>query len=244
MPNEPTNAQFYSRFGPIRLRYRKRKGTLTYEQKGGNQSNADCHGVSLDAHIHALYGLALQQPGKRVLMIGCAGGTLATMMARAGRKVSLIDIDPVSFKVAKRHFGLPREVDCHVCDGLAFMQKTRKRFDTVIIDAFVGENIPAHLTGAEFFKATLRCLRNNGVVLVNVCIDGKSDRTADRIAAGFRAQNRSIRILDSRGSERNTIVLAGHVKTLRRPKLLIKPDADARQTNRELKGMRFRRLRA
>lgn len=244
MPNNIANRKFSSRFGVIQLHYRKRKGTLTYEQKGGSQSSADRHGVSLDAHIHALYGLTLQQPGKRVIMIGCGGGTLATMLARAGRRISLVDIDPVSFTVAKRYFGLPRRVECHVSDGLAFLKKTRKRCDTLILDAFLGENIPEHLAGPEFFSAALRCLRPNGVVLVNVCIDGKSDLAADRIAAGFEVQHRATRILDSRGSERNTIVMAGNVRGLHRPKLLIQAEAEMRQTKRELKQMRFRRRRA
>ena len=244
MANTTTNRKFRSRFGVIRLRYRPRKGTLTYEQKGGNQSTIDRHGVSLDAHIHALYGLTLQQSGKRVLMIGCGGGTLATMLARAGRQVSIVDIDPVSFTVAKRHFHLPGDVECHVSDGLAFLQKTRKRFDTLIVDAFVGEKVPRHLTGPEFSKAVLRCLRRNGVALVNVCIHGKTDLTADRAAAEFRVLNRATRLLDHRGPYRNTIVLVGNVRSLRRPKLSVPADADMRKTKRELKQMRFRRQRA
>jgi spermidine synthase len=244
MPNNAVNRKFRSRFGFIRLRYRPRKGTLTYEQKGGNQSTADRHGVSLDAHIHALYGLTLQQSGKHVLMIGCGGGTLATMLARAGRQVSIVDIDPVSFTVAKRYFGLSGDVACHVSDGLAFLQKTRKRFDTLIVDAFVGEKMPRHLAGPEFFEAALRCLRRNGLAMINVCIDGNSDLTADRVAAGFRARGRATRILDHRGSYRNTIVLIGKAKSLRRPKLLVHAEADMRQTKRELKQMRFRRQRA
>lgn len=239
-----SNKKFRSRFGLIRLCYQKRKGTLTYEQKGGHQSSADRNGISLDAHIHALYGLALQNPGKRILLIGCAGGTLATMLAKAGRRVSVVDIDPVSFRVAKCHFGLPDRVNCHVSDGLKFLQRTRQRYDALIVDAFVGENIPSHMTGPAFFKAALRCLRKHGAVLVNVCIDGKSDLTADRIAAQFKERDFTTRILDSPGSERNTIVLAGDVRHLRRPRLLIQPDADARQTKRELKAMRFRRQRA
>jgi hypothetical protein len=73
-PPPPKHA---SKYGVIKLRFRKRSRTLTYEQKGGNQSTADRNGVSLDAHIHALYGLTLQRPEKSVLMIGCGGGTLA-----------------------------------------------------------------------------------------------------------------------------------------------------------------------
>src|SRR5207248_9448896 len=87
----PPPLKHASKCGVIKLRFRKKSRTLTYEQKGGNQSTADCNGVSLDAHIHALYGLTLQRPGKSVLMIGCGGGPLGTMLARAGRRVSIVE---------------------------------------------------------------------------------------------------------------------------------------------------------
>jgi predicted O-methyltransferase YrrM len=239
----PPPLKHASEYGVITLRFRKRSRTLTYAQKGGNQSTSDCNGVSLDAHIHALYGLTLQRPGKNVLMIGCGGGTLGTMLARAGRRVSIVDIDPVSFTLAKRYFGLPRNVACHVGDGLAFMQKTRQRYDIVIIDAFAGENIPDHLKGAAIFEAIVRCLRKDGVALANVCLERKSDPTADRIAAGFKERGWPARLLDSPGKERNAIVLAGDVRKLRRPKLLIPPQAGAELTGTELRAMRFRRRR-
>ena len=239
----PPPLKHASKCGVIKLRFRKKSRTLTYEQKGGNQSTADCYGVSLDAHIHALYGLTLQRPGKSVLMIGCGGGTLGTMLARAGRRVSIVEIDPISFTLAKRYFGLPRNIACHVDDGLAFMQRTRRHYDVLIIDAFSGENIPAHMKGAAFFKAAGRCLRKDGVALVNVCLERKSDPTADRIAAGFKEMCWPVRLLDSPGRERNAIVLAGKVRNLRRPKLLIPPQAGANQTAKELRAMRFRRRR-
>jgi predicted O-methyltransferase YrrM len=240
----PPPLKHASKYGVITLRFRKKSCTLTYAQKGGNQSTADCNGVSLDAHIHALYGLTLQRPGKNVLMIGCGGGTLGSMLARAGRQVSIVEIDPVSFTLARSYFGLPRDVACHVGDGLAFMQKTRRRYDIVIIDAFTGENIPDHLKGAAFFAAAGRCLRRDGIALVNVCLERKSDLTADRIAAGFKERGRPVRLLDSPGGERNAIVLAGDVSKLRRPKLLIPPQAGAKITGGELRAMRFRHRRA
>ncbi len=240
----PPPRKHASKYGVITLRFRKRSRTLTYAQKGGNQSTSDCNGVSLDAHIHALYGLTLQRPGKKILMIGCGGGTLGSMLARAGRQVSIVEIDPVSFTVAKRYFDLSRDVACHVGDGLAFMQKTRRRYDTVIIDAFIGEKFPDHLKGAAFFEATVRCLRKEGIALVNVCLERKSDPTADRIAAGFKEQGWTVRLLDSPGGERNAIVLAGEVGQLRRPRLLIPPQSGAKTTGEELRAMHFRRRRA
>src|SRR4029453_1962198 len=124
-PPPPKHA---SKYGVIKLRFRKRSRTLTYEQKGGYQSTADCNGVSLDAHIHALYGLTLQRPGERGPVIGCGGGPLGTMRARAGRRVSIVEIDPVSFTLAKRYFGLPRNIACHVGDGLGFLKKKGRFF--------------------------------------------------------------------------------------------------------------------
>src|SRR5438034_11821618 len=169
---------------------------------------SDVNGIRLDAHIHALYGLVLQHAGKSILMIGCGGGTLGTMLARAARRVSLIEIDPVSIRLAKRYFGLPRNIACHVGDGLAFMQKNLRRYDVLIVDAFTGENIPAHMKDAAFFEAEERCLRRNGLVMVNICLERKSDPTADEIAMGFKERGWSVRLLDSPGAERNSIVLA------------------------------------
>jgi len=177
-------------------------------------------------------------------MIGCGGGTLGSMLARAGKQVSIVDIDPVSFTLAKRYFGLPQNVRCHVGDGLVFLQRTGRRYGVLIVDAFKGENIPAHMTGAVFFEAAIRCLRRDGLVMVNVCLERKSDPIADKIAAGFKDRGRSVRILDSPGKERNAIVLAGNVKNLRRPQLLVPPQSDLQQTGKELREMRFRRRRA
>ncbi len=240
----PVTTRHPSDHGMIRLRYRKRTNSLVYEQKGGNQSAIDEHGISLDSHAHALYGLVMQCPANRILMIGCGGGTLGTMLFRAGRSVSIVDIDKTSFTVAKRYFRLPRAVECHVGDGLAFMQKTRRKFDVVIMDAFVGEAIPDQFTEAPFFAAARRCLRENGLVLMNVCLGKKSDLTADKLAAGFKKAGLRVRLLDSPGAERNAVVLAGNVTGLRVPRLLVEPTVEARRISSELGEMRFRRQKS
>src|SRR5947199_10651467 len=117
----PPPSKHASKFGLIKLHFRKRTRTLTYEQKGGWQSRADVNCISLDAHIHAIYGLVLQHAGKSVLVIGCGGGTLGIMVARAGRRVSTGEINLVSIKLATRYSGLPRSNQGHVGVGLPFM---------------------------------------------------------------------------------------------------------------------------
>ncbi len=230
-----------AKFGPVTIRARK-DGTRSYAQKGGNQSAVDAQGVSLDIYIHALYGLVVQRAAGKVLVIGCAGGTLATMLARTARDVTLVDIDPIAFKLAKRYFGLPGEVACRAADGLSFMRKTAARFDAVIVDAFVGEAIPDHFTGAAFFTAARKCVKRGGVILVNVCLHGRKDRLADEIAHGFEGAGWAVKLLDEPGGARNAIVIAGNVKGLKRPAVASPPEVGAARLARGVKAMKFREV--
>jgi SAM-dependent methyltransferase len=230
-----------SKFGVITLRHDRRNGTLTYQQKGGNQTAIDADGVSLDVYVHALYGLVRQAEARAVLMIGCGGGTLATMLAHSDVGVTVVDIDKVSISLARRYFGMPTQVRSHVGDGFAFMRKTRRRFDAVVLDAFIGEDIPDHMRGETFYAAVERCLCPGGVALVNVCLAGRFDRAADRIAQEFSDHGWPVRLLDEPGGERNAIVLAGAVEGLKRPRMLMPPRVDAKSAARRLRAMRFRR---
>lgn len=245
MPRLPADApggwtlRHPAKFGTVTIRA-GRDGTRSYEQKGGNQSAIDSAGVSLDIYIHALYGLALQRAGRKVLIIGCAGGTLATMLARAGRDVTVVDIDPVAFKLAKLYFQLPKDMACHVSDGLRFMQKSKARFDTVIVDAFIGETIPKQFTGDAFYDAARRCLKRDGLILVNVCLHDRKDPLADAIAQGFIARDWGVKLLDEPGSARNAIVAAGLVAGLRKPSVSAAPSIGAPKVRKGVKAMAFR----
>ena len=239
----PPPLKHRSAFGMIKLRYRQRDRTLVYEQKGGNQSAADETGISLDAHVHALHDLTLQTQAKSVLLIGCAGGTLATMLTRSGRRVTAVDIDKVAFELARRYFSLPKEVVCVVSDGLTYMENTKRRFDAVILDTFIGEKIPEHMRGETLFSTIGKCVSPGGAVFVNVCLDGRGDLTADHIARGFKSQGWSTRLLDSPGPQRNAIVMAGNVQKLQQPQLRLAPLAEVKQIIKDLARTRFRRLR-
>ena len=50
--------------------------------------------MSLAAYVHAIYALLAQSQAQQILMIGCGGGTLGTMLAAAARQVTIVDINP------------------------------------------------------------------------------------------------------------------------------------------------------
>src|SRR3989442_11796847 len=112
---------------------------------------------------------------------------------------------------------------------------------SLILVVFPGKIFPAQIKNADFLGGAGLCRKKEALTLVNVCLERKSDPTADRIAAGFKERSWPVRLLDSPGGERNAIVLAGKVGNLRCPRLLILPQAGAKQTGKELRAMRFPR---
>jgi len=224
-------------------------GATSFWQKDDNHSIADRRGVSTVDYIHAMYGFLRQAQSRRVLMIGCGGGTLATMLRRAGVAVTIADIDRRSFEIASVYFHMPDDVDCHVDDGEAFLRRETGTYDAIVLDAYCDGEIPHHMRKHRFFNLVKSRLRARGsLVLVNLMVSGDEDRGPDRLARLMKRTWRDVRLLDvegRNGSEaRNAVALAGAVRKLKRPRLLMRPQRGAKTLARELRALDFRAVRA
>jgi predicted membrane-bound spermidine synthase len=227
----------------------KRRGIVIEQDKDGISycegellhSVADRDGVSLAPYIHALYGVVRQARPRHVLMIGCGGGTLATMLCWAGVKVTLIDNDPQSFRLARNYFKLPDAVTCVVDDGAAFLRRTRDRYDAIVLDAYAKGRVPRHLITARFFALVKSRLARGGLLVMNVMVKDDEDRAPDRIVYRLKELFRHVRLLDEEGEpDRNAVVMAGPVRGIRRPRLLKRPRRGARAVAAGLKVLDFR----
>jgi spermidine synthase len=236
-----TLAQRKSRFGLITIEEEKRTGAIAYFQGDYYQSHADRNGVSLLIYIHAIFGLLAQTHAQTVLMIGCAGGSLATMLARANCKIVAVDVNPHVFPLARRYFGLPDAVECHVADGWEFLFSGRRTFDAIVLDAFHGGRTPAEFFAGAFFAQARKRLKPDGAIFANVHVKDDRDDAADRMAARMTAVSRLVRILDAPGRKyRNAIVMAGNVKGLKKPSLVMAPEIESGKLANALDSMRFR----
>ena len=226
---------------PFVIEQNNATGAVSYWRGGGHQSEADEDGVSLASYIHTIYGLVRQAKSRRVLMIGCGGGTLATMLDRAGVEVVMVDIDPASFEIARDYFHLPDHIECHVADGAAFLKRERRRFDAIVLDAFSGAQVPQHLLESRFFALLRsRLTARNGVCVINLIVADTDDPLPHEIGSRLKAVWRNVRLLDRPDwTERNAILMAGCVRTLKRPHLLARPKRRAKQLAVALKALRF-----
>ena len=218
------------------------RSVVAYWQDERHQSEADHRGISLAAYIHAIHGFLLQADSRRVLMIGCGGGTLATMLRAAGVKVTIVEINARSFEISRKYFHLPRDVECHVGDGRTFLHATKQKFDAVVLDAYDGNHIPKQLMTLAFFKLVrTRLDAKRGCFFVNVVMRNDKDSHLNRIARIMKKAWSEVRLLDAPGmADRNAVAMAGAVKRFTPPRLIMTPKSGTRLLRRELKAYRFR----
>jgi spermidine synthase len=223
-------------------------GAVSFWQKDDNHSIADARGISTVDYIHAMYGFLRQAGSRHVLMIGCGGGTLANMLRRVGVQVTIVDIDRRSFEIASTYFRLPDDVECHVADGAAFLRRDARRYDAIVLDAYCDGEIPNHMRRRRFFNLLKSRMRaRNALLLVNLMVANDDDRGPDRLARLMRRTWPNVRLLDAMGRNeiegRNGVALAGAVRKLKRPRLLLRPQRGAKTLARELRELDFRPVR-
>jgi hypothetical protein len=121
-------------------------------------------------------GLALKQlSGNSPLKVGIIGlgtGTLA-IYARPGDLFRFYEINPLVEDVARKEFSyLSRnqgKVEVVLGDGrISLEQEPDQNYDLLVVDAFSGESIPAHLLTFESIKLYFRHLKPEGVLAFHI----------------------------------------------------------------------------
>lgn len=206
-------------FGNIKIIESSKDGSITYYQGECFQSQVDKKGTSTCAYIHVMKDVVLSAKPASVLLIGCAGGSLATLLSRAGCQVTMVDINDYAFTLARRYFQLPDDVECVVSDGYAYLSSSDRHFDAIAVDAFSGTGvIPVQMRKKDFFRLSREAMSPSGVIAMNVMTSHDLDMEADRIAQKMEEAGLPVVLYDWSGvQDRNTIVTGGAVAPLRFP---------------------------
>jgi spermidine synthase len=127
----------------------------------------------------------LPQPPRSMLVIGNAGGTMARAYGRFYPQVSIdgVELDPRLNWVARRYFGAgdnPR-LRLIAADGRPYLERTSKRYDLIVVDAYRQPYVPFYLATSEFFRFVREHLRPGGAVALNVAATPHDKRLSDAI---------------------------------------------------------------
>jgi spermidine synthase len=160
-----------SHFGVLQVVERSNGGCRFYLNDGLVQNTYDPgRGCSVSHFTYALSGLARAYTTNinDVLCIGLGVGIVPTEFARRGARVDVVEINPEVVPVAVRFFDLQtNQLNLTLDDARHFLNRCRKQYDTVILDAFLGDSSPSHLLTREAFTSMRRVLRPGGTLVIN-----------------------------------------------------------------------------
>lgn len=111
--------------------------------------------------------------GRDILVLGAGGFTLSHR--ELTNRYTYVDIDPKIRQIAEQRFLKgPIRGSFIVDDARRYVRSTDKQYDAVVVDVFSSHtSIPGHLVTQEFWHDTRRTLTPQGVLLVNLILDGR-----------------------------------------------------------------------
>jgi spermidine synthase len=154
---------------------------------------------SMSHFTYALAGLARVYTTNidDVLCIGLGVGIVPMDFARQHAQVDVVEINPAVVPVAARFFNLEtNKLNLTIDDGRHFLNRTKKKYDAVVLDAFLGDSSPSHLLTREAFTAIRKVLRPGGVLVINAFGDVETGRDffAASLNRTLKAVFQSVRI--------------------------------------------------
>jgi spermidine synthase len=136
-------------------------------------------GRSLSMFTYALHELSRGYTPdlKSALCLGMGIGIVPRELAREGVDVDVVEINPAVVPLAERWFGFDRGlVRLVIDDARHFVRVTENRYDTVQLDAFLGDSSPGHLMSREAFEEIRSVLRPGGTLVINAFADFSEGR--------------------------------------------------------------------
>lgn len=124
-------------------------------------------------YTRTLYaGLFFQPRPDRVLMIGLGGAGFHRFFTAAfpHSLLQTAELDPKVFELCQSRlaFTPTDRTPVALLDGRMFVKRDRTRWDWIILDAFRGGYVPAHLKTEEFYRECAARLTDRGVFISNL----------------------------------------------------------------------------
>jgi len=187
--------------------------TLIFDNSGVRQSTVkpgDPDRLELRYTRVMPVALAAVEKPKRILIVGLGGGSIPSFLHKhcPDTHIDVVDIDPMVVKVAKKYFAFREDktLRVHVADGRAFIERCKKPYDIILLDAYGAEDIPYALATREFLRAVRKAVTPKGVVVTNL-MSRSSNRLYDSMIRTYIDVFDEVHVVDIRNSG-NVIVLA------------------------------------
>ena len=181
-------------------------GSLVYLEDDVFQSHGSPGGKSAFVYVQMMESFLGN--ANDVLVLGCGGGNLATMLSASGKTVTVVDHNPISFEFAHRYFGMPGHITCVIADFREFLLSETRCFDGIAI--YVGG--PGFSFEDQFDPSTCRSIKDrlapSGRVIMNAILENDFDPVADDIANALSDDELGAWIFDQPGQMKRNALIA------------------------------------
>ncbi len=127
---------------------------------------------------YALAALVMAGNGNAdILVLGMGTGTYALQCTKYFENTSIegVEIDEKITNLSRKYFHLPDNINVTTYDGRAFLSAVDKKYDVIMVDAYQDITIPFQMSSVEFFTLVKEHLSENGVMVVNMNMQGSGD---------------------------------------------------------------------
>ncbi len=169
----------------VRIVERQRDGSRLYYDGGALYTHVDVDGCNRLGYIAAMERV-LGEPDS-LLLLGTAGGALATQLSRNGTAVTAVDNWSMAFEIARQWFHLPADVECVHADAVEFLRSTTEQWSAIAIDVFHEAEIPKSLLTSDIAGLLRRAMRPDGLIVWNVA-DSPNSWPASWIMKALRSE--------------------------------------------------------
>jgi len=116
------------------------------------------------------------------LILGFGAGSVASILCDEYKKdvhLTGVEKDPVVIDLAKKYFHIDRykDLSLHIEDAGDFVENCAKKFDLVVVDIFVGVDVPEKFREEKFLAGLGRLLSPGGISFFNVVVYDEKVRT-------------------------------------------------------------------
>ena len=156
---------------------------------------------------------------KNTLLIGGAAYTypIHYLQKYKDKKIDVVEIDDKMTQIAVDQFGLninDSRLQIFNQDGRSYLNYSKNKYDTILIDAFKGLNAPFELTTYEALVYARNMLNENGLVLTNIIasIEGEESDFIEYEYATYKAIFDDVKIFmvaNKDRTDRQNLILMG-----------------------------------
>jgi spermidine synthase len=121
---------------------------------------------------HMIASLALVEKPKRILVVGLGGACIQRYLHEVLKetRIDTAELDPAVLTVAQKYFEFKEDARqwCYIGDGRKFIEKSKDKYDVIMLDAFSATSIPYPLSTKEFLVTCKEHLAEGGVLSANL----------------------------------------------------------------------------